>query len=77
MRADETGGEVSVEGPLAMTAERLEVFDYLQTHTWTETGDHFGILSHAALQTCVVRTALGYHWAPGGDKGRQVALPEF
>ena len=66
---EQTGEEGSAEGPLEMTNEQIEILDYLLTHNWQETAHHFQIASHGALQTCVLRTAFGYHWSTGTSKG--------
>ena len=49
------------------------VFDYLLTHNWTEAQVAFGITARSTLRRCIVRTALGYRWAPDNNN-RNVAV---
>ena len=61
---DEEEGCVGGGGPMEMSIQQVELFDYLLTHTWAETMANFGMRSADVFRTCVQRTALGYYWSP-------------
>lgn len=47
-----------------MSQQQQDVFDYLLTHSWRETGQHFEFTSKSTLTRCITRTALGFRWHP-------------
>lgn len=45
-----------------LTEIQSQIFDYLLTHSWSETMEEFAFRSKETLSRCIIRTALGYRW---------------